>query len=120
MTTPSWTDLEERCDTALSLSRDLLARLEDGTDAVDLVPLLTREQEALEDLLTGIGQVRDAGPGDAATAADRDAIRQSVATNLRELLQTDDRSRQILSRRGVRLRAPRGRRFAHRAGGARR
>lgn len=61
-----WTAMQDHCAVALSVSRDLLARLESGA-----------------------------------------AKRDEVASHLTELLRLDGLSRDLLARRGVRLRGPR-------------
>ena len=96
-----WTAMQDHCAVALSVSRDLLARLESGAEATELVPLLQKEQHAVEGVRSGIAQFGDRLPADGA------AKRDEVASHLTELLRLDGLSRDLLARRGVRLRGPR-------------
>ena len=111
-----WSPLEAGCAAALALSRALESRIEAGAGAAELVPLLEQERQAVEALR---GQIADIG-GRAGTATapsdDAAARRDGIAAQLQELLRVDTRSRELLSRRGVRLKPPRWRRGATRKG----
>jgi hypothetical protein len=98
-----WPTLENHCAAALAVSRDLLSRLEAGADAAELVPLLRKEQVAVEGVHSQIALFGGRLPAD---GADR---RDAVAENLMELMRLDGLSRDLLSKRGVRLRSPRRR-----------
>ncbi len=81
------------------MSRELLTRIESGAEAADLLPLLQQERDAV----TGVQQevARFSGQLPAAGAPKR----EEIAAQLAELMQLDGLSRDLLSRRGVRLRA---------------
>ncbi|HJP29997.1 MAG TPA: hypothetical protein QGF95_05525 [Candidatus Latescibacteria bacterium] len=96
--TDSWSVLEDHCATALSTSRDLLTRLEAGAAADDIVPLLQREYEAVAGVREQIARFGGRLP---ANSAER---RDEVAGHLAELMRLDEISRDLMSRRGVRLR----------------
>lgn len=100
-----WTILEEHCDAALALSKDLHGRLQDGADAVSLVSLLEQERTAIDAVRDQIQRLTDL-PKEAGAGQRRD----NVATRLQELIDLDAVSHGLMSRRGVRLSAPRGRR----------
>lgn len=105
--TDSWTELEGCCLTALSASRAILQQLEAGAEADQLVPLLMQEREAVTRMQAEIARFGGQLPAQGASQRDE------IATHLTELARTDEQSRALLSRRGVRLRGPK-QRFRHR------
>lgn len=104
-----WSALEDHCSMALSMSRDLLAQLEAGAEATDLVPLLEKEYDAVSGVQEQIALFGGQLPAGGA------ARRDCVADQLTELMRLDSLSHGLLSRRGVRLRGPRQRRSAPRS-----
>ena len=97
--TDAWTRLQEHCTEALSVSRKLLTRIESGAEAADLLPLLQQERDAVTGVQEEVARFSGQLP---ATGAPR---RDEIAAQLAELMQLDGLSRDLLSRRGVRLRA---------------
>jgi hypothetical protein len=106
----AWTNLEDHCAGALSVSRELLRRIESGAEATDLLPLLQQERDAEASARAGIAHFEGKLPADGAPR------RNEIAAQLAELVQLYRLSRDLLSRRGVRLRTPyqraQGQRFA--------
>lgn len=102
-TADPWLDLERGCAAALVASREILFGLESGATGTDLVPLLQRECDAVE-TVRGLLPAVQAAPGTDASARRDAALRQ-----LALLMETDERSRALLTRRGLQLR-PRPRR----------
>ncbi len=101
LTADPWSTMEDHCATALSMSRDLLRRLEAGAEATELVPLLHKEHDAVTGVQEQIALFGGRLPADGASRRD------CVAGQLAELIRLDGLSHDLLSRRGVRLRAPR-------------
>jgi hypothetical protein len=103
----AWSSLEHSCASALALSRDIHERLQSGASPTELVPLLQREREAVVDVRDVIAEAVGSPPAGGAQRRD------DVARQLSELMEIDDRNRELMSRRGVQLRGPRrGRRSA--------
>lgn len=98
-----WLAVEAGCAEALVASRQVLTGLETGATAAQLVPLLQRERDAVEGLRSGLLAV-PAVPGPGALMR-----RDGVLSQLSVLMETDARSRRLLSQRGVPLRARRRR-----------
>ena len=99
--TEAWTNLEEHCAEALSVSREVLTRLEAGAQATDLLPLLQQECDAMTSVGADIALFAGRLPANGAPRRDE------IAAKLAELVQVDKLSRDLLSRRGVQLRTGR-------------
>lgn len=96
----AWTNLEDHCAEALSVSRELLTRIEAGAEATELLPLLEQERDAVASVRAEITHFAGKLPADGAPRRDE------IAAQLAELVHLDRLSRDLLSRRGVRLRTP--------------
>ena len=96
-----WTQLEAVCAEAMRLSRHVGSRLQQGAGSHELVPLLRREAKLADQLHKGIRQFNQR-PDSKAMIADENLILQ-----MKNLLAMEQKNYRLLSRKGVRLNAPR-------------
>ncbi|MEE2659772.1 MAG: hypothetical protein VX733_14785 [Candidatus Latescibacterota bacterium] len=92
-----WSAAEERCEAALAISRQVLARLQDDSAPNELVAVLRRELDQvrlLGDAVSQLSKVQSASPA---------PFRDRLASQLGELLKLEDQNHSLLTRRGLRL-----------------
>ena len=96
-----WEELETVCAEALRLSQQVENYLQQGASSHELVPLLRREAKLADQLHKGIRQFNQR-PDSKAMIADENLILQ-----MKNLLAMEQKNYRLLSRKGVRLNAPR-------------
>ena len=96
-----WEELETVCAEALRLSQQVENRLQQGASSHELVPLLHSEAQLADQLHKGIQQLSQR-PDLKAMVEDGNLIGQ-----MKNLLTLEQKNYRLLSRKGVRLNAPR-------------
>ena len=96
-----WEQLEATCAEALRLSQHVKTRLQQGASSHELVPLLRSEAQLADQLHKGIQQLNQR-PDLKVMEQDKNLIRQ-----MKNLLTMEQKNYRLLSRKGVRLNAPR-------------
>jgi len=99
-TASDWLDLEEACEAALSLSREVASHLDGGAGVGVYLPLLRRQLDLAEEVRSRIARLGGLGGGDAGRQNER---RQRVIGHLVELLDLEQSNQTLLSRRGARI-----------------
>jgi len=95
----AWLDLEQTCEAALRLSREVALHIDGGARAGDYLPLLGRQLALAEEVRSQIARLGGLGPH-------RDGERrQRVIGHLVELLDLEQSNQTMLSRRGARISA---------------
>ena len=93
----AWLSLEQNCEAALRLSREVATHIGGGAGAGDYLPLLKRQLALAEEVRSEIARLGGLGPGHAGER------RQRVMGHFVELLDLEQRNQTMLSRRGARI-----------------
>ncbi|MFC1526179.1 hypothetical protein ACFL6X_05135 [Candidatus Latescibacterota bacterium] len=94
----AWRDLEDSCDAAIRLSREVASHIQEGSRAGDYLPLLRRQLALADEVRDEIARLGGLGP----TAGDGDR-RQRLVGRLVELLDLEQCNQSLLTHRGARI-----------------
>ena len=100
--TGAWLDLEETCEAALRLSREVASHIDGGAGVGVYLPLLRRQLDLAEEVRSRIARLGGLGPN-RQDRGHQDEGRQRVVGHLVELLDLEQRNQTMLSRRGARI-----------------
>lgn len=102
--TGAWRDLEETCEAALRISREVASHIDGGAVVGAYLPLLRRQLDLAEEVRSRIARLGGLGPERLDDERPHDG-RQRVIGHLVELLDLEQSNQTMLSRRGARITA---------------
>ena len=103
-----WDNLDNACEAAFGISRNLSDHLGKEASADQCVPLLQRQLDMAERIREGIGRLRVQRDSGRPWASDG-ARTQQLVGRLKDLLNLEQQNYDLLTRNGMRLKGPMGR-----------